>query len=158
MCDRANNRIQVFRKDGTFVKEFKVAAATLANGAVWDLVLSEDKDQRFIFIADGANGQVTTISRENGEMLGQWGRHGRQPGQFKWIHNIAMTQGQSLHRGGRIRPPRAEVQAGQLSRKIIEPALRGLDPRGAAAALSKRRTRICRCAFFRCPPRCSPQR
>src|SRR3954453_4354071 len=38
VCDRANNRIQVFRKDGTFVKEFRVTPATLANGSVWDLV------------------------------------------------------------------------------------------------------------------------
>ena len=30
VCDRANNRIQVFRKDGTFVKEFRVDAGDLA--------------------------------------------------------------------------------------------------------------------------------
>ena len=58
VCDRANDRIQVFRKDGTFVKEFKVEPSTLSNGSVWDLVLSEDKDQRFIFTADGAETTV----------------------------------------------------------------------------------------------------
>ena len=42
VCDRANDRIQVFRKDGTFVKEFRVEPATLQNGSVWDLVLSEE--------------------------------------------------------------------------------------------------------------------
>ncbi|MGB9369992.1 MAG: hypothetical protein WCE79_28700 [Xanthobacteraceae bacterium] len=97
VCDRANDRIQVFRTDGTFVKEFRVEPSTLSNGSVWDLVLSEDKDQRFIFVADGANGQVSTLSRETGEMLGQWGRHGRQPGQFKWIHNIAIDQKGNLY-------------------------------------------------------------
>jgi len=97
VCDRQNNRIQVFQKDGKFVKEFQVDKATLQNGAVWDLVLSEDKDQRFIFVADGANGQVSTLSRETGAMLGQWGRHGRQPGQFKWIHNIAIDQKGNLY-------------------------------------------------------------
>jgi sugar lactone lactonase YvrE len=97
VCDRANNRIQVFRKDGTFVKEFRVTPATLANGSVWDLVLSEDKDQRFIFTADGANGQITTLLRDTGEQLGQWGRHGRQPGQFKWVHNIAIDSKGNLY-------------------------------------------------------------
>jgi DNA-binding beta-propeller fold protein YncE len=97
VCDRANNRIQVFRKDGTFVKEFRVTPATLANGSVWDLVLSQDKDQRFIFTADGANGQITTLLRDTGEQLSQWGRHGRQPGQFKWVHNIAIDSKGNLY-------------------------------------------------------------
>jgi DNA-binding beta-propeller fold protein YncE len=97
VCDRANNRIQVFRKDGTFVKEFKVEPQTLANGAVWDLVLSEDPQQRFIFVADGANGQIHTVAREDGKLLSQWGRHGRQPGQFKWVHNIAIDSKGNLY-------------------------------------------------------------
>jgi len=97
VCDRQNDRIQVFRRDGTFVKEFKVEAATLSNGSVWDLVLSQDKEQRFIFVADGANGQVTTLVRDSGEQVAQWGRHGRQPGQFKWVHNIAIDSKGNLY-------------------------------------------------------------
>jgi hypothetical protein len=68
----------------------RVEPQTLQNGSVWDLVLSEDPQQRFIFIADGANGQIITLARETGEALTKWGRHGRQPGQFKWVHNIAI--------------------------------------------------------------------
>jgi hypothetical protein len=96
-CDRANDRIQVFRKDGTFVKEFRVAEQTLQNGSVWDLVLSEDPQQKFIFIADGANGQIHTINREDGKLLTAWGRHGRQPGQFKWVHNMAIDSSGNLY-------------------------------------------------------------
>src|SRR5262249_16215026 len=40
VCDRVNDRIQVFRQDGTFVKEIRVEPQTLANGSVWDLALS----------------------------------------------------------------------------------------------------------------------
>jgi DNA-binding beta-propeller fold protein YncE len=97
VCDRTNDRIQVFRKDGTFVKEFRVAAETLGNGSVWDLVLSEDPQQRYIFVADGNNGQILTLLRETGEVLAQWGRHGRQPGQFKWVHNIAIDSKGNLY-------------------------------------------------------------
>jgi DNA-binding beta-propeller fold protein YncE len=97
VCDRANDRIQVFRKDGTFVKELRVEIQTLANGSVWDLVLSTDPQQQFIFIADGANGQIHTIAREDGKLLSQWGRHGRQPGQFKWVHNIAIDSKGNLY-------------------------------------------------------------
>jgi hypothetical protein len=97
VCDRVNDRIQVFRKDGTFVKEFRVVPETLQNGSVWDLVLSTDPQQQFIFIADGANGQIHTIAREDGKLLSQWGRHGRQPGQFKWVHNIAIDSKGNLY-------------------------------------------------------------
>ena len=110
MCDRQNNRIQVFRRDGTFVKEFQVDKATLANGSAWDLVLSEDKEQKFIFMADGANGQISALVRDTGELLNQWGRHGRQPGQFKWVHNIAIDQKGNLYT--------AEVGFGRRAQKF----------------------------------------
>jgi DNA-binding beta-propeller fold protein YncE len=97
VCDRANDRIQVFRKDGTFVKEFRVSTATLQNGSVWDLVLSEDNAQKFIFVADGANGNIVTLDRETGRELAKWGRTGRQPGQFKWVHNLAIDSKGNLY-------------------------------------------------------------
>lgn len=89
-CDRVNDRIQVFRKDGTFVKEFQVEPHTLQNGSVWDLVLSEDRDQRYIFVADGANMQVLTLDRQTGEKLSSFGRPGHMAGNFKWVHNMAI--------------------------------------------------------------------
>ena len=97
VCDRVNDRIQVFRKDGVFVKEFRLDPQTLANGSVWDLVLSSDSQQKFIFVADGANGQISVLSREDGKVLSQWGRHGRQPGQFKWVHNIGIDSKGNLY-------------------------------------------------------------
>jgi DNA-binding beta-propeller fold protein YncE len=90
VCDRVHDRIQVFKKDGTFVKEFQVEPQTLQNGSVWDLVLSEDRAQRYIFVADGANMQVLTIDRQTGEKLGSFGRPGHMAGNFKWVHNMAI--------------------------------------------------------------------
>ena len=88
VCDRVNDRIQVFRKDGTFVKEFFVEVQTLANGSVWDMTLSPDPEQRYMYVADGANGQVYILARSDGSALGSFGRSGRYAGEFKWIHNI----------------------------------------------------------------------
>jgi hypothetical protein len=82
----------------------------LQNGSVWDLVLSNDPQQSFIFIADGANGQIHTIAREDGKLLSQWGRHGRQAGQFKWVHNIAIDQNGNLYT--------AEVGFGRRAQKF----------------------------------------
>lgn len=110
VCDRANDRIQVFRKNGTFVKEFRVEPATLQNGSVWDLVLSNDPAQRFIFVADGANNQIVTIQREDGKPLTIWGRAGRMAGQFKWVHNIAIDSKGNLYT--------AEVGFGRRAQKF----------------------------------------
>ena len=111
VCDRANNRIQVFRKDGTYVKEFRVTPETLANGSVWDLVLSEDAGQKFIFMADGANGQIVTLSRETGDILDAMGppRPPARPVQVGPQHRHRLS-GQSVHRRGRIWPPCAEIR------------------------------------------------
>ena len=90
VCDRANDRIQVFRKDGTFVKEFFVEKNTLANGSVWDLELWPDANETFLINADGANNEVRTLVRETGETIGAFGRNGRQAGEFHWVHNLAI--------------------------------------------------------------------
>ncbi|HEY2627820.1 MAG TPA: hypothetical protein VGI57_01775 [Usitatibacter sp.] len=97
VCDRANDRIQVFQKNGTFVKEFRVSPETLQNGSVWDLVLSEDPAQKFIFTADGANGRITILLRDNGTVLGTFGRTGHMAGEFKWVHNMAIDSKGNLY-------------------------------------------------------------
>jgi DNA-binding beta-propeller fold protein YncE len=88
-CDRASDRIQVFLKDGTFVKEAFVEPETLGSGSVWDIAFSRDPEQRFIYLADGFNKKVHIILRETLEVLTSFGDGGRQPGQFFGVHSIA---------------------------------------------------------------------
>jgi 6-phosphogluconolactonase (cycloisomerase 2 family) len=65
VCDRPNDRIQIFRKDGTFVKEVFVARETLADGSVWDIDFSPDPEQRYLYVADGVNEHVRVFNRQN---------------------------------------------------------------------------------------------
>jgi DNA-binding beta-propeller fold protein YncE len=99
VCDRFNNRIQVFGKDGSFVKEFVVEPATLGNGSVWDIALSRDGGQRFIFLADGKNNQVLTLSRDDGSVLSHLGRPGRYAVEFHWVHDLAIDSRGNLYAG-----------------------------------------------------------
>jgi DNA-binding beta-propeller fold protein YncE len=89
VCDRTNDRIQVFKKDGSFVKEGFVARQTLGGGSVWDIAFSRDAAQKFIYLADGSNEKVYVILRETLEVLTSFGDGGRQPGQFYAVHSIA---------------------------------------------------------------------
>lgn len=90
VCDRQNDRIQVFQKDGRFVTEWRIAPATLGLGSVWDLALWPDATQSLLFNADGENNRVRILQRGDGSVLGAFGRSGRQPGQFHWVHNLAI--------------------------------------------------------------------
>jgi DNA-binding beta-propeller fold protein YncE len=89
VCDRQANRLQVFKPDGTFVKEAHFAQKTLASGAVWDIAFSRDPQQRFIFLADGTNEKVRIVVRETLQEISNFGDGGRQPGQFYGVHSIA---------------------------------------------------------------------
>ena len=89
VCDRPNDRIQVFRKDGTFVTEKIVAPLTLGDGSTWDIAFSKDPAQRFIYLADGKNMKVYIMERKSLEILTSFGGGGRQPGLFFAVHSIA---------------------------------------------------------------------
>jgi len=89
VCDRPNDRIQVFKKDGSFVREKIIAPRTLGDGSVWDIAFSKDKAQTYIFLADGKNEHVYVMDRQSLEILTMFGDGGRQPGQWFAVHSIA---------------------------------------------------------------------
>ncbi len=89
VCDRSNDRIQVFKRDGTFIKEVFIAKRTLGDGSVWDIAFSKDPEQKYLYLADGSNEKVYIILRETLEILTSFGDGGRQPGEFYAVHSIA---------------------------------------------------------------------
>ncbi|MEQ1883332.1 MAG: hypothetical protein ABL878_20460, partial [Burkholderiales bacterium] len=99
VCDRVNDRIQVFRKDGTFVTEYSLAPATLFVGSVWDIALSEDTGQKYLYVADGSNNEIHILNRASGKEIAAFGRQGRYPGEFHWVHAIAIDSQGNLVTG-----------------------------------------------------------
>jgi hypothetical protein len=110
VCDRTNDRLQIFRKDGTFVAEHIFEKGTRGTGSVYDLVFSPDAAQRFIYMIDGMNGETRILSHATYEVLARFGRPGRQAGEFTALHNIAVD------RQGNIFT--AEVNTGQRVQKF----------------------------------------
>ena len=90
VCDRTNDRIQVFRKDGTFVKEGVIAKETFGSGSVWDIGFSIDSQQRFLFVLDGTNQRVYIVDRQSLEVVSAFGGAGHWAGQFYGAHNLAV--------------------------------------------------------------------
>jgi hypothetical protein len=97
VCDRANDRVQVFKPDGTFVREAFYARHTLGSGSVWDIAFSKDPQQRYLYLVDGSNEKVYVIERETLRVLTQFGSGGRQPGQFFGVHSVATDSKGNLY-------------------------------------------------------------
>jgi hypothetical protein len=126
VCDRANNRLQVFTAEGKFVKEGIFAKNTLGSGSAWDIVFTKDPDQRFILMADGQNSRVRIIVRETLEEITAFGAGGRQPGQFYGVHSIAMDSKGNLYT--------TETYEGKRVQKFVYKGI-GTVPRGYQGVL-----------------------
>lgn len=112
VTDRPSNRIQVFQKDGTYVQETVLAPETYGPGSTWGVELDPlDPEQRFLYVPDGTNNKVWALDRETLEPVYSWGRGGRQPGQFDWLHYMAFDSQGNLYTG--------EVQTGHRVQKFI---------------------------------------
>jgi hypothetical protein len=99
VADRRNNRIQVFKKDGTFVKEASVAKETGREGSVWALAFSNDPQQRFVYVADGSNQKVWVLRRDTLAVVSSVGTGGRGPGQFFGVSGVAVDSAGNLYTG-----------------------------------------------------------
>ncbi len=110
VADRTNNRLQVFEKDGTFVREAFVRRETLGSGSVSGVTLSVDAEQRWIFVPDGTNNVVWILHRESLTIADHFGRLGKYAGQFYRLHNLAIDSRGNLYS--------TEVNVGQRVQKF----------------------------------------
>jgi DNA-binding beta-propeller fold protein YncE len=97
VCDRVNDRIQVFRKDGMYIKEAAVDAHTFRSGSVWDMTFSRDPQQTYIYAANGVDEKINVLLRSTLEVLTSFGDGGRAPGQFFGVHNLATDSQGNLY-------------------------------------------------------------
>ncbi len=126
VCDRVNNRIQVFDKNVAgapcmpssppvpgecgFLGETFVAPDTLGNGSTWDLDTSADKKQSCLINPDGTNQKVWILERNSLQILATFGEGGRSAGQFHWVHNVAADSKGNLYT--------AEVDTGKRAQRF----------------------------------------
>jgi len=111
VCDRTNLRIQVFQKNGTLVKQFVIRPTTRGTGSVYDLAFWPDRNQTYLIVADGADGEAVIVRRDNGQEVGFFGHYGKQVGQFHNIHQIVTDSKGNVYTG--------EVDSGMRVQKFV---------------------------------------
>lgn len=99
VCDRLGNRIQVFKKDGTFVKETSILPKTLVTGSTCDSDFSADARQRYMYVADCINQRVHILLRDSLQWVSSFGDGGRGAGQFFLVHNLAVDSKGNMYTG-----------------------------------------------------------
>jgi len=130
VCDRHNDRIQVFKKDGTFVKETFIEKNTLGDGAVWDIAFSKDPKQTYLYLTDGANEKVHILLRDSLQELTSFGAGGRQPGEFYAVHSIATDSKGNIYT--------TETYHGQRVQKFVYKGLAPVTAKDQGAVWPKR--------------------
>ena len=108
VCDRNHNRIQIFKKDGTYVKETQISRRTTGDGVTFDVAFSPDKAQRLMYVADGADHRIWQLLREPLTVMNHIGNGGRPRPVLRDSQRVADSKGQHLHDGNLHRRPRAE--------------------------------------------------
>ena len=85
VVDRENHRIQVFDAELTYLREM-----AHPGWYPWDIAISRRGDDGFAYVADHAGERVHKMALADGTILATWGVPGRGPGQFDWVHGMAV--------------------------------------------------------------------
>jgi hypothetical protein len=119
VADRSNNRLQVFKLDGTFIKEAFISRTTLqSEGTVHAIVASPDRDETFLYVVDGSNKAIRVLNRQTLEVVSTIGGHaGHNAREFFHAHGIARDSKGNLFIG--------EVNNGQ---RYYRYAFKGMGP------------------------------
>ena len=99
VCDRANSRIQVFKKDGTYVREAFIQPREKGLGTLCGLAFSSDPEQRFIYIANPADKNIIIVRHSDLKVLGTFGVGGREGGRFMEVHSLAVDSHGNIYTG-----------------------------------------------------------
>ena len=108
VCDRVNDRIQVFERDGTFLNEVVIAGRTLGFGSAFDVDFSPDAEQRYLYNIDGMNQKVWLLNRTTLEIVGSFGFGGHAAGGFTAAHSLAVDAGGNIYVGETLEGKRVQ--------------------------------------------------
>jgi DNA-binding beta-propeller fold protein YncE len=93
-CDRQGNRVQVFQKDGTFVRNIpipnKSGKLPDKRGTAWWVAFSPDREQKYLYMMNGGIEEVHVLDHASGKILSSFGRPGHQIGNFTHGHTLAV--------------------------------------------------------------------
>jgi hypothetical protein len=117
-ADRAAERVQAFTREGTFVKEYVVAASgtrrderTGSRGAAGGVTFSADTGQKYLYVSDMKNNTIWFLDRATGTVAGRYGSMGEGGGLFFGLELAATDARGYIYTG--------EVFAGERVQRLV---------------------------------------
>jgi len=116
VCDRGNDRIQVFDKNDPslgkscsnpngeagkcgFLAEQFISEHTNIIGSAVSMNFSRDPAQSCLYVGDNANMTIYILNRSNLQELGRLGRSGRMAGEFHYLHQVSVDSKGNIYTG-----------------------------------------------------------
>jgi DNA-binding beta-propeller fold protein YncE len=98
VADRINNRIQMFTREGKFLKQVRVTNEGSAVVPVpAGFAFSPDKKQQFLYVVDSGPMRVVVFDRKTMSQVGVVGMRGAGPGEFNIVHHMAADSKGNLY-------------------------------------------------------------
>ena len=97
VCDRTNDRIQMFTMEGKYLSEIQVQPESKGDGSTWDVEFSKDPAQKYLYLADGRNQKIHIYDRKSMVELTNFGSGGHYPGEWYSLHSIAVDSKGNLY-------------------------------------------------------------
>ena len=141
VCDRGNDRIQVFDKNspelgkacsnptgqpgkcGFVAEQFISEHTNIIPGTAVSINFSTDKAQSCLYVGDNANMTIYLLNRSNLQELGRLGRSGQMPGEFHWLHQVSVDSKGNIYT--------AEVDTGKRIQKFLRYGATGCSGTGS---------------------------
>jgi hypothetical protein len=98
VADRINNRIQLFTRDGKFLKQVRVTnEGSDVVPVPAGFAFSPDKNQQFLYVVDSGPMRVVIFDRRTMTQIGTIGMRGPKPGEFDIVHHMAADSKGNLY-------------------------------------------------------------
>lgn len=92
VCDRANDRIQVFTPEGKYLRQISFNEGVAGQiGSAWDAAPVPGHPDR-ILILDGTNSEIAILDTHSGKVIASYLSKGRYAGQMNWPHHITVDR------------------------------------------------------------------
>jgi DNA-binding beta-propeller fold protein YncE len=117
LADRINNRIQMFTREGEFLRQVRLTnEGSDVVPVPAGFAFSPDRDQQFLYVVDSGPMRIVIFDRETMTQIGVVGSRGANPGEFDIVHHMAVDSKGNLYT--------AEIVTNRRAQKFVPTAAR----------------------------------
>ncbi|HEX7080562.1 MAG TPA: hypothetical protein VF329_06075 [Gammaproteobacteria bacterium] len=109
VADRINNRIQMFTREGKFLRQVRLTnEGSDVVPVPAGFAFSPDPAQQFLYVVDSGPMRIVIFDRQTMTQIGAVGTRGTEPGEFDIVHHMAVDSQGNLYTAEIVNNRRAQ--------------------------------------------------